>query len=80
MDKNIIIQEIAKEFSKLPEVEAVALSGSKTGLINDELSDFDMYVYSKEPVPLDFREQLAAKYTDKYEVGNTFLKMGMSFH
>ena len=44
MDKNIIIQEIAKEFSKLPEVEAVALSGSKTGLINDELSDFDMYV------------------------------------
>lgn len=76
MDKDSIIQEIAGEFSKLPAVEAVALSGSKTGLINDELSDFDMYVYSKEPVPLECRGELASKYTNKYEVGNTFFEDG----
>ncbi len=37
---------------------------------------FDMYVYSKEPVPLEFREELASKYTNKYEVGNTFFEDG----
>lgn len=72
----MIIDDIADRFSKLDTVEAVALSGSKTGLINDELSDFDMYVYSKEPVPLDFRENLAKNFTDKYEVGNTFFEDG----
>lgn len=72
----MIIEDIAKEFSKLDIVEAVALSGSKTGLINDELSDFDMYIYSKEPVPLDIRENIAKKFTDKYEVGNTFFEDG----
>lgn len=72
----MIIEDIADEFSKLDIVETVALSGSKTGLINDELSDFDMYVYSKEPVPLDFREKLAKNFTDKYEVGNTFFEDG----
>lgn len=72
----MIIEDIAKAFSKFDIVEAVALSGSKTGLINDELSDFDMYIYSKEPVPLDIRENIAKKFTDKYEVGNTFFEDG----
>lgn len=76
MDKTEIINKIAEEFSKLDYVDAVVLSGSQTGLIHDERSDYDMYVYSSKPVPLDFRQELAQKFTDTYEVGNTFFEDG----
>lgn len=76
MDKMDIINKIADEFSKLDYVDAVVLSGSQTGLIHDERSDYDMYVYSSKPVPLDFRRELAQKFTDTYEVGNTFFENG----
>lgn len=76
MDKMDIINKIADEFSKLDYVDAVVLSGSQTGLIHDERSDYDMYVYSSKPVPLDFRRELAQKFTDTYEVGNTFFEDG----
>lgn len=76
MDKMDIIHKIAQEFSKLDYVDAVVLSGSQTGLIHDERSDYDMYVYSSKSVPLDFRRELAQKFTDTYEVGNTFFEDG----
>ncbi len=71
-----IIEDIACQFSKLESVEAVVISGSKTGLIHDEMSDFDLYIYSKEPVDIDFRKKLAKQYTDKFEAGNTFFEDG----
>ncbi len=76
MDKMKIINKIAKEFSKLEYVDAVALSGSQTGLIHDERSDYDMYVYAQKSVPIDLRRQLAETFTNKYEVGNTFFEDG----
>lgn len=76
MDKTKIIEQIANEFSKLDYVDAVVLSGSQTGLIHDEKSDYDLYVYSLKPVPLEFRRELAQKFTDFYEVGNTFFEDG----
>ena len=76
MDNIKIINEIAEEFSKLNFVDAVVLSGSQTGLIHDELSDFDIYIYSSKPVPNDYRQQLAEKFSDSFEVGNTFFEDG----
>ena len=76
MDKMKLISNIADEFAKLDYVESVVLSGSQTGLINDKRSDYDMYVYSTKPIPLDFRNELAKKFADNYEVGNTFFEDG----
>lgn len=72
----MITEEIAQEFSKLDYVDAVVLSGSQTGLIHDEKSDYDMYVYSSKPFPLDVRRKIAQKFTDFFEVGNTFFEDG----
>lgn len=72
----MILNDIAGEFAKLKSVNSVVLSGSKTSLINDEMSDYDVYVYSNEPIPLDFREKLVKKFSDKYTIGNTFFEDG----
>ena len=75
----MILNDIAEEFSKLKTVNSVVLSGSKTSLINDDMSDFDVYVYSSEKIPLEFRENLIKKFSDKYRVGNTFFEDGDEF-
>lgn len=76
MNKEEILKNIAEEFVTLDYVDAVVLSGSQTGLINDDMSDYDMYVYSSQAIPLDFRKELAKKYTDVFSVGNSFFEDG----
>ncbi len=72
----MILNDIAAEFSKLNSVNSVVLSGSKTSLINDDMSDYDVYVYSSESIPLEIREDIIKKFTDKYTIGNTFFEDG----
>lgn len=72
----MILNDIAEEFSKIKSVNSVVLSGSKTSLINDDMSDYDVYVYSSEPISLEVREALIKKFTDKYTIGNTFFEDG----
>lgn len=59
-----------------PYVETIALSGSKTGLLSDVLSDYDMYIYSERPIGLDFRHELANRFARQAEVGNDFFDDG----
>ncbi len=54
-----ILQEIAQSYSKLEQVYAVVLSGSRTSNQNDEMSDYDIYVYSDAEIPVEFRTELA---------------------
>lgn len=75
----MILNDLASEFSNLKSINSIVLSGSKTSLINDDMSDYDVYVYSDEPVSLDFRENLIKKFSDKYTVGNTFFEDGDEF-
>jgi len=55
-----------------PSVEAVVVSGSKTGDLADELSDFDIYVYSKSPIEVQFRESLLRPRAAKLNLHRTF--------
>lgn len=71
-----LIFSIVEEFKKIDSVEAVVLSGSRTGLVFDEKSDFDLYIYSSTSVPIDFRTQLAKKFAVNFEVGNDFFGDG----
>lgn len=70
------ILQVVEEFKTLDFVDAVVLSGSRTGLMFDEKSDFDIYIYSSKKVPLDFRLKLAEKFAKKFEVGNDFFGDG----
>lgn len=72
----MILNDIAAEFAKIKSVNSVVLSGSKTSLINDEMSDYDLYVYSSKPISLEVREKIIKKFSDKYTVGNTFFEDG----
>ena len=57
-----ILKEIAEAYSKLECVYAVVLAGSRTAKQSDELSDYDIYIYTDKEIPVDFRENLAKKY------------------
>lgn len=71
-----ILQEIAQSYSKLEQVYAVVLSGSRTSNQNDEMSDYDIYVYSDAEIPVEFRTELAKKYSDDYEIDNRYFETG----
>ena len=45
-----MIDQVFEEFSKLPQVEAIALGGSRAGTHFDEKSDYDIYLYCTAPV------------------------------
>lgn len=71
-----ILKEIANAYSKLDCVYAVVLSGSRTSNQSDELSDYDIYVYTDKEIPVEFRTALAQKYSDEYEIDNRYFETG----
>lgn len=71
-----ILKEIAEAYSAIDSVYAVVLSGSRTSNQSDELSDYDIYVYTDKEVPLEFRENLAKKYAFDYEINNQYFETG----
>jgi predicted nucleotidyltransferase len=52
------LREIASRFSELEHVEAVVLAGSAAAGTSDSKSDYDFYVYSRQPVDMAFRDGL----------------------
>lgn len=66
------VQSLVKDIATHPHVEAILLAGSRTAGNDDPLSDYDLYVYTLQEVPLDFREQLSRKYFLQAELNNTF--------
>lgn len=70
------LEQIAKQYSKLEQVKAVVLAGSVSSHQNDNLSDYDIYVYSDKEIPVTFRNELAKKYSNKYETDNRYFETG----
>ncbi len=66
---------IAEQFASLPQVEAVAISGSRTSEFADASSDIDLYVYLREEIPLELRAKIAAG-APKVEIGNVTWEPG----
>ena len=60
------------ELAALPQVEAVALGGSRAGEHFDESSDYDVYLYCTAPVQEDTRRKILEKYCSYMEIGNHF--------
>lgn len=66
------VNELFSELSKLDEVEAIALGGSRAGTVYDEKSDYDVYLYCTAPVPVPTRQALLKRYCTRLELGNSF--------
>ena len=67
-----MIERLFSEFAGLPEVEAIALGGSRAGGHYDEKSDYDVYLYCTEAVPEAARTEILSRYCGRMEIGNHF--------
>jgi len=67
-----MIDQLFSELAAWPEVEAIALGGSRAGDVCDEKSDYDVYLYVTEPVKEKTRSELLSKYCSVLEIGNHF--------
>ena len=70
-----VAERIAREFASLPQVEAIAMAGSRASEFADAESDLDLYVYVTRDIPLDERTRIAAG-SPRVEIGNTTWEPG----
>ncbi len=71
-----MIESFIAALAAHPDVEALTLAGSQTGLGPDTLSDYDLYIYSQQPLPLAFRQALAEQFAAKAELQNDYFGPG----
>jgi len=71
-----LMEEIAREFARLPEVSAVVLSGSRGGEFSDAGSDIDLYVYAEPEPSKAWRAILAGRFGERASIGNDFWEPG----
>lgn len=67
-----MVNQLFSDLSQLPQVEAIALGGSRAGTHFDEKSDYDVYLYCTAPVPENVRRDILEKYCAYMEIGNHF--------
>lgn len=66
---------LCEALKTLPQVEAVALGGSRAGEQYDENSDYDLYVYYNELPNESVREKILADVCSYMEIGNQFWEL-----
>lgn len=71
----IDVNNLFDEFSKIPQVEAIALGGSRATGRNDEKSDYDVYVYLTDSVDETIRRTILEKYCKYMEISNAFWEL-----
>ena len=67
-----MVNELLHELSALPEIEAIALGGSRAGSHFDANSDYDVYLYCTAPVDTNIRHNILSKYCSYIEIDNHF--------
>ena len=71
----MMFENLISELSRLPQIEAIALGGSRTAEYFDEKSDYDVYLYCTEPVPEHIRYEILSRYCSYLELGNHFWEL-----
>ena len=69
------VEKLFRELSELPQVEAIALGGSRATGRHDEKSDYDVYVYLTAAIDPAVREAALGKYCQYMEIGNSFWEL-----
>ena len=67
-----MVNQLINAFKNLPQVEAIALGGSRSGTNFDNNSDYDIYLYITDPIPESVRQEIYEKYCSTVEIGNHF--------
>lgn len=69
------VHNLFQEIAALPQVEAIALGGSRATGRNDQKSDYDVYVYITDSIPPNDRRLILEKYCMYMEIGNSFWEL-----
>lgn len=67
-----LARKLAGRFAELPQVEAVALTGSLNLGMADADSDIDLYVYYQTEIPVTLRMDVATPYAEGAEFNQTY--------
>ncbi len=70
-----MVESLFMELAALPQVEAIALGGSRAGKDCDEKSDYDVYLYCTGPVADAQRLPILEKYCGYIESSNHFWEL-----
>ncbi len=70
-----MFQNLIDELSTLPQIEAIALGGSRAGEHFDASSDYDVYLYCSHAIPESTRREILRKYCSYMELGNHFWEL-----
>ena len=68
----IVFDKLWLEFTRLPEVTAIVLGGSRSGNNYDKSSDYDLYIYCTSIPDKDVRKLILDKYCSYIELNNQF--------
>lgn len=67
-----MVQDIFNEFAKIPQVRSIAVGGSRAIKRNDEFSDYDVYVYATETIPIGQRRDILENYCSSIALDNHY--------
>lgn len=67
-----MVEQLFKELSELPQIEAIALGGSRAGTAFDANSDYDVYLYCTRDVDIEERRAILSRYCSYMELGNSY--------
>ncbi len=70
-----MVEKLFEELKNLPQIEAIALGGSRAGENFDEKSDYDVYLYCTGSVADEVRKEILNKYCSYIELGNHFWEL-----
>ncbi|RCU49175.1 MULTISPECIES: nucleotidyltransferase domain-containing protein [Corallincola] len=64
--------DLIREFSELPQVDAILLAGSRGAERADPDSDYDVYVYLNRALPVEQRKAITDRHCQMMELNNQF--------
>lgn len=70
-----MINQLFQDLAALPQVEAIALGGSRAGIHFDEKSDYDIYLYCTAPISEETRRHILGKYASYVEYSNQYWEL-----
>ena len=70
-----MFEHLIEELISLPQIEAIALGGSRAGENFDQKSDYDVYLYCTAPIPEEVRQHILTKFCSYTEIGNQFWEL-----
>ncbi|KFI67988.1 DUF4037 domain-containing protein [Bifidobacterium magnum] len=70
--EDTVFNNVVRAFAALPEVEAIALGGSRVTSQFDASSDYDLYIYVAHPIDVDIRRDLLRQYCSYIELDNQY--------